>query len=144
MVNRSRKHILEKIFFNQKFIALIGLLAIALAGFPLAKNKLKQYRLNKEINELKKEINGLNNKGADLKNFVAYLQSDQFVEEQARLNLNLKKAGEELTVIKSGAGAANQASSTGGNSIFSIPGYDQEKSRPGASNPRKWVDYFLK
>lgn len=143
MVNRGRKNILEKIFFNQKFIVLIGLCAIALIGFPLAKNKLKQYRVNQEISELKKEIGRLNGQGADLQNFVAYLQSDQFAEEQARLNLNLKKAGEQLTVIKPGQ-AGGQAGLTSGDSIFNIPGYNQEKSGPTASNPRKWINYFTK
>ena len=116
MVNRGRKNVFEKIFFNQKFIALIGLLAIVLISFPLVKNALKQYRVNKEISGLKKEFNDLQNKVVDLKNFVSYLQSDQFVEEQARLNLNLKKAGEELTVIKSVINSGQASSS--GNSIF--------------------------
>lgn len=143
MVNKGRKNIFEKIFFNQKIIALIGLLALVLISYPLIKNTLKQYRINKEISGLKKEIDLLENKNVDLKKFVLYLESDQFVEEQARLNFNLKKAGEELTVIKSNAGALNQASSSG-SSIFNIPGYNQEQPRAKGSNPRKWIDYFLK
>ncbi|MDO8592545.1 MAG: septum formation initiator family protein [bacterium] len=141
MVNRGRKNIFEKIFFNQKFIALTGLLAIGMISFPLVKNTLKQYRVNQEISGLKKEISGLQNKGVDLKKFVSYLESDQFVEEQARLNLNLKKAGEELTVIKSDA-SSGQASSSG-NSIFNIPGYNQEKISAEDSNQRKWINYFF-
>ena len=69
----------------------------------MAKNVIKQYRINKEIKSFKNEISSLGNKNNELKNFVSYLESDQFAEEQARLKLNLKKPGEELTVIKTGA-----------------------------------------
>ncbi|MFH1583172.1 MAG: septum formation initiator family protein, partial [Candidatus Falkowbacteria bacterium] len=100
MMKRRKNNYFEKIFFNQKFLTLLGLVVIILIGFPFAKNTLKQYRINKEISELKKEIFDLQNKNVDLKNFVSYLESDQFAEEQARLNLGLKKPGEELTVIK--------------------------------------------
>ena len=143
MINRRKNNYFGKIFYNQKFLTLLGLAAIILISFPLAKNTLKQYRINKEINELKKEIFDLQNKDVDLKNFVSYLESDQFAEEQARLSLGLKKPGEEVTVIKTATGD-NSAGTSSGATIFNIPGY--EKTRPEAkkSNPRKWLNYFFK
>lgn len=141
MINWRKNNYFEK--FNQKFLTLLGLAAIVLISFPLAKSMVKQYRINKEISGLKKEIGNLQNKNADLKNFVSYLESDQFAEEQARLNLGLKKPGEELTVIKPATGEVSAATSSGA-TIFSIPGY--EKARPEAkqSNLRKWLNYFFK
>lgn len=142
MINRRKNNYFEKIFFNQKFLTLLGLAAIILISFPFAKNTIKQYRINKEINELKKEISGLQNKNVDLKNFVSYLESDQFAEEQARLNLGLKKPGEELTVIKIAAGD-NLASTSSGATMFNIPGYEKTGPELKASNPRKWLNYFF-
>ncbi len=144
MVNRNKKNNLKKIFFGQKFLTLIGLIAIILISFPFAKNYIKQYKINKEINDFKKEISELQNKNSDLKNFVSYLESDQFAEEQARLNLGLKKPGEELIIIKSGDNGSLATSSSAGNPIFNIPGYKKEEARPEASNPRKWFNYFFK
>lgn len=144
MVNRDKKNSLGKIIFSQKFLSLVGLAVVIFISVPFIKNEIKQYRVNKEIEELKKEVSDLQNKGAELKNFVSYLESDQFAEEQARLNLGLKKPGEELMVIK---GESNSASSTGSNTennqIFNIPGY--EKSQPVAekTNLGKWLDYFF-
>lgn len=140
MINRRKNNYFEK--FNQKFLTLLGLAAIILISFPFAKSMLKQYQVNKEISELKKEIFSLQNKNIDLKNFVSYLESEQFAEEQARLNLGLKKPGEELTVIKMAAGDTSAAAFSGA-TIFNIPGY--EKARPEAkkSNPRKWLNYFF-
>jgi len=143
MMNRRKNNYFKKIFFNQKFLTLLGLAAIILISFPFAKNTLKQYRINKEISELKKDIFNLQNKNVDLKNFVSYLESDQFAEEQARLNLGLKKPGEELTVIKMAAGDTLVSTSSGA-TIFNIPGYEKTKPEAKKSNPRKWLNYFFK
>jgi len=142
MVIKNRKNIFARILFSQKFLSLIGLAVIILISLPFAKNALKQYRVNKEINDLKKEIADLQNRGADLKNFVSYLESDQFAEEQARLNLGLKKPGEELLVITDQAGQA--ASSSSGQPIFNIPGYKKQEPPRPETNPEKWLNYFLK
>jgi cell division protein FtsB len=143
MIKRSQANYFKKIFFNQKFLSLLGLVAIILISLPFAKNTIKQHRINQEINGLKKEIGDLQNKNVDLKNFVSYLSSDQFAEEQARLNLGLKKPGEELTVIKTEAGNAAVTTSSK-DSIFSIPGYEKKINAPKASNPQKWLNYFFK
>ncbi len=139
MITRSKNNNFKKIFLSQKFLSLLGLLAVILISLPFSKNAIKQYRINREIGELKKEISSLQNKNVDLKNFVSYLSSDQFAEEQARLNLGLKKPGEELLVIKT----ENDENASTSN-IFNIPGYDRPEPKPKSSNPGKWVDYFLK
>lgn len=144
MIRRGKKNNFEKIFFNQKFLTLLGLTAIILISFPFAKNSVKQYKINKEISDFKKEIIALQNKNGDLKNFVSYLESDQFLEERARLDLNLKKSGEELTVIKTEAGDLNLASSSEGDSIFNIPGREKEEPSAELANPKKWLNYFFK
>ena len=144
MVNKGKRNIFEKIFFNQKFLTLVGLIVIVLISWPFAKNAVKQHKINKEISDYKEEIADLQNKSLDLKNFVAYLESDQFAEEQARLNLNLKKSGEELTVIKTEVNGAELASSSEGDPIFNIPGRKKAEASPAASNPKKWLDYFFK
>ncbi|MFA5359645.1 MAG: septum formation initiator family protein [Patescibacteria group bacterium] len=143
MINRRKNNYFEKIFFNQKFLALLGLIIIILISFPFVKNTLKQYRINKEIGELKQEISDLQNKNVDLKNFVSYLESDQFAEEQARLNLGLKKPGEEVMVIKSDNNKASTSTSTSA-TMFNIPGYEKAKPEVKQSNPEKWFNYFLK
>lgn len=143
MKSQRKNNYFKKIFFKQKFLTLLGLAAIILVSFPLVRNKVKQYRIDKEIGELKKEIAALQNKNVDLKNFVSYLESDQFAEEQARLNLGLKKPGEELMVIKPAAGETSADVSPSA-TIFNIPGYEKIRPKAEPSNPRKWLNYFLK
>lgn len=144
MVTKGKKNKLERIFFNPKFLTLIGLIVIILISFPFAKNAAKQYKINQEISDYKKEIAGLQNKGKDLKNFVSYLESDQFTEEQARLKLNLKKPGEVVTIIKTDGSGPQLASSSEGDPIFNIPGREKAEPSSEPSNPRKWLNYFFK
>ncbi|MFH1255131.1 MAG: septum formation initiator family protein [bacterium] len=143
MMNRREKNNFKKIFFNQKFLTLLGMAAIISISFPFVKNSLKQYRINKEISGLKQEIADLQDKNVDLKKFVFYLGSDQFAEEQARLNLGLKKPGEELVVIKPAAGEIAGGNSSG-NTIFNINGGGKANPDVKKSNPKKWLDYFFK
>lgn len=131
MIKRPPSFI-NKILYNQKFLALLGLVLIFLISFPLAKNVSKRYKINQEIEEINEEIAEFESKNKDLKQLIIYLESDQFVEEQARLNLGLRKQGEEVTIIKDiSSGLAKE-----------IEENKLENSR-NFSNPEKWWNYFF-
>lgn len=133
MINKRRENFILRILYNQKFLALVGLVLIFLISFPLAKNVSKRYRINKEIKELGKEISDFESKNKDLKQLITYLESDQFVEEKARLNLGLKKEGEQIVVIKDDTAITTDTNLEGrglGNS-------------QNFSNPRQWWNYFF-
>lgn len=133
MIGRKRpRGIFTRIIYHPKFLALLGLLIIVLISVPLAKKVSKRYAIDEEVRGLETEISELGEKNKDLKKLMTYLESDQFAEEQARLNFNLKKPGEEVVVIQKspdqGAEAENLASS------------QEKKNR---SNPEKWLAYFF-
>lgn len=88
-----------RLFTSQRFLAIVGLSFLVLILFPLAKTYSQRKLVEQEINEVKKEISDFESKNQELKEMINYLQSDQSLEEQARLNLNLKKPGETVVVI---------------------------------------------
>ncbi len=143
--NTKRKsNIITRLLFNQVSLALVGLLVIILVSIPLGRKVSQKYRINKEIKELQNEINVLENKNSSLEKIVNYLESDQFVEEQARLNLGLKKPGEEVVIIKPNNNQNSSAKQQTLNSLYKISGL--EKQAPKSSqegNPKKWFKYFL-
>ena len=131
MINRRGKFF-SKIIYSPKFLALIGLGLVVLISFPLAKNVSKRYHLNKEIKELDKEIAEFESKNKDLKQLITYLESEQFVEEKARLNLGLKKEGEKVVEIKDD------------NSTTTASLREGEQADLGIfSNLRQWWNYFF-
>ncbi|HMB65414.1 MAG TPA: septum formation initiator family protein, partial [Patescibacteria group bacterium] len=97
---RKKGNPLFRFFFNPKFLALVAIVALVWLSFPLREKLQGKKEIDKEIQNLKQEISELENKNQDLEELTKYLQSDQFVEEQARMNLGLKKKGEEVVVIK--------------------------------------------
>jgi cell division protein FtsB len=100
MIKNRRRNKIEKILYNKRFISLVGFLVIIMISVPLAKQVSKRYYIDEEIKELEEEIEKIESKNGNLKEFISYLESDSFVEEQARLNLGLKKEGEKVVIIK--------------------------------------------
>jgi len=124
----------SKLFFSSlskpKLLTLGFVVLIILISFPLVRNIRQRREASLEIQKLQAEIGRVEGQNKDLNNLIGYLQSEQFAEEQARLNLNLKKPGEKVLVIKE---LGNTASSTSG-----------EGDDSGLSNWRRWLNYFLK
>lgn len=131
MLNKE-KFLLKKVLSNQFIFTILGLIIVVLISIPLAKNVSKQYRVNKEIESLKNEIDSLSNKNSQLKNLIGYMESDQFIEENARLNLNYKRPGENVMVVKD-----SEIQDTN-----IIENKNKGNGAKSDSNIKKWIRYF--
>ncbi len=114
---------------SQRFLAIIGLVFLILIIFPLARTYTQKRLVEKEIEDVKKDISNFENTNQELKEMIAYLESDQSLEEQARLNLNLKKPGEKVIVIESETPASTSE--------------EINKTTTSESNFVKWWRYFF-
>ncbi len=113
---------------NPRILAIIGLLFLLLILIPLAKSYSRKRMIENEIAGIQQEINDFEAKNKDLKEMISYLQSDASLEEQARLNMGLKRPGETVAVIQDKAtGTASTTVSTANN----------------LSNWKKWWRYFI-
>jgi cell division protein FtsB len=128
------------------FFVLFLLILVALS-VPLVKNINNRNKINAEIASLEAEISLTQNKNGELNKLISYLESDQYIEEQARTNMGLKKEGEEVVVLK-GLGSTNKKvqanNSTANDSPFTVPGLEKNKDNGVLSNPEKWLKYFSK
>jgi cell division protein FtsB len=116
-------------FSSQRFLAIVALGLLVAVVLPLARTQNRQRAIDREIEEVKKEIAEYEGKNDDLNQMLSYLQSNSSLEEQARLNMGLKKPGEKVLVIKddgSQAGAATAGENKGKTSNFAA-----------------WVEYFF-
>jgi cell division protein FtsB len=128
---KNNKNIFTKIISDKRFITLIGLIIIVLISFPLAKNVSQRYQADKEIKELEEEIKKIGEKNSELSRLVDYFGSEEYLEEEARLNFGLKKPGETAVVISQKDSAV-------------ISGADQfgENSETD-NNLKRWREYFF-
>ncbi|NLZ74292.1 septum formation initiator family protein [Candidatus Falkowbacteria bacterium] len=126
---RKPDNFFYRFFSSQRFLAMVGLVFILLIIFPLAKVYTQKRIVEKEINEVKEEIAVFEKTNQDLRQMIDYLQSDQSLEEQARLNLNMKKPGEQVVVIE--------------NLPIATTADEINKNTTSESNFKKWWNYFF-
>jgi len=144
MINKNNRN--NKYTNNQKVIFAVLSVLLILIIIPVSKNFSRRHKINTEIQNIEKEIEANEKKNSDLQKLIKYLDSQQFTEEQARLNLGFKKEGEEVVIVKNNETpkqekAENKEITT--NSIFSVPNINKNEKKT-ASNAIKWWSYFLK
>ena len=130
------------IFSRQFFLtlALIGLLV--LFAIPLTRNWRQKHEIDREIAELEIQSKELEHKNSSLKQVLDYMQSDQFVEHEARTKLNYKKPGEQVVVIETPPGQDQPTTNTA--NLFDLPvaeNVPQDARLLG--NVGRWLNYFF-
>ena len=116
---------------KQGFLTVLILGALVLVSIPAVRNYAQERAVDLEINEARAEIERYESKNKELSDVIDYLESDQAVEEKARLNLGLKKQGEKVVVI------ANQTQ------VSEDVAANKNSSDEKLSNPHKWLNYFF-
>ena len=107
-------------------LILIGIIAV------VGKESYRKYQIDKEVGGIKKEIESLKEENQVLSNLLDYFNSEESLEKEARLKLNLLKEGEKLVIITPNkkTDSENQLSE------------DIEEKQP--SNFEKWLKYLFK
>ncbi len=90
----------------------------------------QDYMVRQEIKELQGDIEKLNTKKLESLKILEYVTSDQFVEETARTDLNMKKVGESVLVVPQ---MPSESSTTG--AVYNVEADD-------LSPTMKWWYYF--
>lgn len=130
-MKKSGLFFIKKIFSSKLVLLAIFILAILL-GLSAGKSFLRKYQINREIKNLEAEINKLENSNRELSDLIQYLNSDFFMEQEARLKLGLQKPGEKVIVIPS-------------QTVDNLADIQKkEYNNQELSNPQKWWKYFFK
>lgn len=93
MIQRSRQTFWGKFYNSNVFIIFLSLFLI-FSLFKVGKELFKRHAINREINNLNKQLVAVQQEKDKLQDLISYLETDKYVEEQARLQLNLSKPGE--------------------------------------------------
>ena len=136
MFKRRNSNLFSKLFLNQYLILIIILILLLLLSIPLARNVSKKYEIDSEVQALEDEIAGLQKKNNELEKMIDNYSSNDFVEEVARLNLGLKKEGEEVLVVKKKEEKDEKEIVFSGDIKFA--------GDKAENNSSKWLRYFLR
>jgi len=129
MIRSRQKNIFPNLIFSKFFVVFCLFLFIFIL-LGVAKGTIKSHKVNAEVAQLQAEIARLEAQNKDFEQLIKYLNTDTFIEQEAKLKLGLKKEDENLVIIPDSE----------------IP-LDKDKEKifenKSKTNPEKWWAYFL-
>ena len=115
-------------FLHSKYSLFILFVVFLLLVIALGRESYLNYQTNQEIKELQKKIEELKKNNVEMAEMEKYFQSEEFLEKEARLKLNLIRDGEKLIIIKEEE-----------NDLVDDEEKEDSEKIP---NFRKWLKYF--
>lgn len=134
---------------------LLFFLVFVLAGtiFVFSKAAQRKRQVEKEIDALKQEIEKLSGRNGDIASLLENFGDKDYLEQEARLRLNLKKKGEEVAIVlpQKGAGKSESENVAPDSAVASREeakqsGYSDYAAKTGSpkmNNLKKWLAYFF-
>jgi cell division protein FtsB len=117
-------------FLYSKYSVFALSVIFLLLVIALGRESYINYQTDREIKGLQNKIEELKKNNAELSEMEKYFQSEEFLEKEARLKLNLIRDGEKLIIVKEDENNLTKES----NSV---------KETENVSNFRKWWKYFF-
>ncbi len=114
-----------KRFFDSNAFTIFLIILFALSLIKVSKELFIRHDINSEINELTEKKESLEGSVKEMNNLIAYLQTDYYIEKEARLKLNLAKPGEKQINLLNSEG-------------------EEIIHQDETSNISKWFNYFFK
>lgn len=128
-----------KRILRSRFVVFLLLLIFIWSSISLVKIIYRKHQLGKEIDNLKAELEKTQQRGQEISQLLQYFGSQDYVEQQAKEKLNLKKEGESVVMIPEAAinqEVQSQAASLANSAVSS--------SLVNESNLIKWWNFFFK
>ena len=130
-----------KKFFTSKPVILLEIIILGYFMFNVGQEMFKRRDIEAEISKLDAEISKLEKDKNDLNFLLSYVQTDAFVEQEAREKLNLAKAGESLVLLPDADSSSEAALNA---AAPALADYSQSQAAPAVkSNLTKWWQYFF-
>ena len=129
----------KKLFFSPFFLFL-GIIILVFYFFSIGKESYKNYQINKEVKNLKQEIESLEEKKIQTQKLIQYLKTESFQERQARLELGMKKPNEKVVILSN---ITKETENKNESINIDIEKDKQiEENNQKIINPIKWWKYF--
>ena len=119
----------EKFLYSKYSLFALSVIFFLLI-IALGRESYFNYQTNQEIKELQKKIENLQKDNVELTETEKYFQSEEFLEKEARLKLNLIREGEKLIIVKE-------------EEKNSVEEQSEEEKSESVSNFRNWWRYFF-
>jgi cell division protein FtsB len=96
---QSKKTIAQRIF-SFRYLIVINLLIIALLSVSLGREVIRNHGIQSEINLLQVQAEELAVDNIEISELYTAIQTESYIEREARLKLGMKKPGERVVVVQ--------------------------------------------
>ncbi len=132
MKHKDQQSVIRRFFQSRLFLVITSLILL-LIGFNYGRAYYEEYQVQQKIRELEQQVQSLQGKKLESLELLQYVKSDNFIEEKARTELNLKKPGENVVFVE-GVPTVSTTPSLPSQPVDEYP----------LSNPQKWWYYFTR
>ena len=126
--------------FRTRWFYLVNILLIVVVGFSFGREMIRSRDIAKQIQSLQNQSQALQTQHLAIKDLKNAVQTESFVEREARLKLGLKKPGESLVILKNEQ-TKNTSESTKNDE--SLNGETKTLEQKTLANSTKWWYYFF-
>lgn len=113
---------------------IINLVILFLVTLSFGREFVRNYEIDKEIGNLEKRASSLESQNHEILELAERLNTDDYLEQEGRMRLGLKKPGENVVIISEPEDITVPAQELG-----DVPASQDKKD----SNPRLWWEYFF-
>lgn len=120
-------------FLSSQIFLIVGLIIAGLVAFGYGRAYYQNYKVMEEIKQLEEEVASLKSKKLESMEILEYVVSQNYVEDKARTELNMKQPDENVVFVdRLSKKPSTQVLGGGVNSVDEM----------NLNNPMKWWYYF--
>jgi len=135
---------LFKRILKSKLLIVAEIIVLVFFSSALAKEIIRKYQVQSEVENLQQELQELEQKNIELSSLIQYFDSEEYKEEQARVQLGKQKPGEKVVAVL-GESTENEGSGiTETNGERNSIKIASNNPKDNLTNPQKWWNYFFR
>jgi cell division protein FtsB len=120
-----------------RYLFILNLVVLAVLAVAFGREYIRDHEIQADITALQAKADELAARNLQIMELHAALQTESYIEKEARLKLGMKKPGEQVVVVKTDQNAVAE-----GWALTDTPAV--RKTAPMAiANPTKWWYYFF-
>jgi len=131
---------LSRLLSSRTFL-LVNFIILAFLFFSFGREFARNYMIRQEIDELTTEKEALEAENLELSSFMSSVQTETYIEQEARIKLGLSKPGEKVVILSD----SQVENSTEGDGSLDLNKVDNffVPDPSSLANPLKWWYYFF-
>ena len=124
-----------------RFLIVLNIFVITFLGISFGREVIRNHSIGSEITRLQEQADSLATQNIEISELKTAIQTESYIEREARLKLGMKKPGETVYIIQEQTKDKTQMENTDNpNDPLGLVDSEQVKA---VANPTKWWYYFF-